>query len=191
MTILHPITVITGDGKGKTTTALGIAFSVFWGGGRVLIVQFQKGTGYTGELWSAQTLGDRFQIRQFGSVCLIREEIRRGQAMCSRCGKCFRDNRNPANDYAGMALSFVLHEAETGNWDLIILDEISHSLNRGMIALDAVQKLLLDYRKKIRFVLTGRNMPQGIQDYVDCKIECIPVKHPISQGIWARWGIEY
>lgn len=185
------VTAITGGGKGKTTTALGIAASVFWEGGRILIVQFLKGTGYTGELWVAQAFGERFQIHQFGAVCSISEDIRSGQAMCSRCGKCFRDNRNHENGYAVLALSFVLKEAETGNWDLIILDEISHSLNRGMIAEDVVQKLLHDYRKKIRFVLTGRNMPQGILDYVDCTIECIPVKHPISQGIWARRGIEY
>jgi cob(I)alamin adenosyltransferase len=191
VTTFPAVTAITGGGKGKTTTALGIAFSVFWEGGRVLIVQFLKGTGYTGELWAAQELGERIQIRQFGAACQIQKEIRSGQAMCSRCGKCFRDNRNPENDYAGMALSFVLHEAETGNWNLIVLDEISHSLNRCMIAADAVQKLLQDYRKKIRFVLTGRNMPQSIQDNVDFTIECIPVKHPISQGIWARRGIEY
>ena len=147
--MLPRLTVITGNGKGKTTAAMGRAVLAAWSGERVLVVQFLKGTGYTGELTAAEHWSGRLVIRQFGAGCLHMAEIRDGLGECRRCGNCFRANKLPENRFVDQALP------------------------------------------KVRLVLTGRNMPQALLALADEATECEMVKHPISQGIFGRWGVEY
>ena len=191
MDCLPRITVITGNGKGKTTSAMGRAVLAAASGERALVVQFLKGTGYTGELTAAPYWQGHLEIRQFGAGCPHSAEIGRGVGLCRRCGTCFRENRRPENDFAGQALRCAQQAVESGHWDLLVLDEISHSLNKGL--LDAVQVVewLDQAASRLRLVLTGRNMPAAVLALAEEATECAVVKHPMSRGILGRWGVEY
>ena len=109
--MLPRLTVITGNGKGKTTAAMGRAALAAWNGERVLVVQFLKGTGYTGELTAAEHWSGRLVIRQFGAGCLHMAEIRDGLGECRRCGNCFRANKLPENRFVDQAFESVMQAA--------------------------------------------------------------------------------
>ena len=189
--MLPRLTVITGNGKGKTTAAMGRAVFAAWNGERVLVVQFLKGTGYTGELQSAGQWSGHFVIKQFGAGCLHSEEIRQGLGECRRCGSCFRANKLPENRFVGQAFDYVRQAAESGQWDLLVLDEVSHAVNKGLLDMAEFVAWLQGAMPKVRLVLTGRNMPPRLIALADEATECEMVKHPISQGIFGRWGVEY
>ncbi|WP_425060748.1 Corrinoid adenosyltransferase [Sporomusa carbonis] len=184
------IYIFTGPGKGKTTAALGLAVRAAASGTRAAVVQFLKGGGYTGELYSATYLAPNFSIKQFGFGCPIAAEIKAGQALCSKCGRCFRENRNPANNYATQALKYA-QDLLNGSVGVLMLDEISHALKHKLISLDAVLKLVTTRPPGVTLVLTGRNMPFELIELAHQASECRIVKHPIDNGIDARRGIEY
>ena len=73
----------------------------------------------------------------------------------------------------------------------MVLDEISHSVNRALIDVAEVRNLMAIYRNRMQFVLTGRNMPDELRAVADQITECTPIRHPIEQGILGRRGIEY
>jgi cob(I)alamin adenosyltransferase len=191
MDMFPRITVLTGNGKGKTTSGLGRAVLSAWSGERALFVQFLKGTGYTGELRSAEHWQGSLAIRQFGAGCPRSLEIAKGLLDCERCGTCFRENRNPANNFAGKAFEYAQAAASSGQWDLLVLDEISHAMNRGLLDTAKVVEWVLDASSSVRIVLTGRNMPPEVIEIADESTECTMVKHPIARGIWGRRGVEY
>lgn len=186
-----PVIVITGDGKGKTTTALGMAVLAAGQGERVRMIQFLKGGGYTGELSSCRYFHDLFVIYQFGYGCSISEDIRSGKKVCNKCGICFRENRNPERNYAGRAFELAKQFAEDPSVSLLILDEVSHAIRRGLINEEALVELITQRLSGIRLVLTGRNMPDRLISLADSATYCAAVKHPIQDGIDARRGIEY
>lgn len=185
------ITVVTGNGKGKTTSGMGRAVLSAFSGDRVLVVQFLKGTGYTGELPAAEHWQGRLEIHQFGAGCPHSMEIAQGLRMCERCGACFRENRKPENNFAGKAFECAQLAVLSGQWDLLVLDEISHAMNRGLLDTEQVVKWLLTASAQVRLVLTGRNMPEKVLEIAEETTECKLVKHPITQGIWGRRGVEY
>ncbi|SMD06138.1 cob(I)yrinic acid a,c-diamide adenosyltransferase [Sporomusa malonica] len=184
------IIIFTGSGKGKTTAALGVAIQAAGNGQRAAVVQFLKGGGYTGELYSARYLDPYFSIKQFGFGCPIAVEIQSGEALCTKCGQCFRENRNPANHFAPQALAYA-QELMNESVDVLVLDEISHAIKHKLIELEAVLALLNGRTPGMSIVLTGRNMPPEIIEMADDASECRVVKHPIDSGIDARRGIEY
>lgn len=181
------IRIFTGNGKGKTTAALGTALSAALQGRRVAMIQFLKGGGYTGELASIRTLALPFSIRQFGYGCKIAEAIRSGEAVCTKCGECFGQNRKPENGYADAAWQAAREAAAEA--DLLVLDEVSHALNRKLLPLEEFVVWLK--RLKNDVVLTGRNMPQEILEIAAAATECVPQRHPMQKGIDARRGTEY
>lgn len=185
------VIVITGEGKGKTTTALGLAVQTAVEGKKVRIVQFLKGGGYTGELESCHYFGDNLYIHQFGYGCPIAVDIKAGRQVCTKCGLCFRENRNPERNYAGLALELAQELAIESSIDLLILDEISHAIRRGLIAEEKVVQLILDRSPAMSVVLTGRNMPETLVALADSATFCHAIKHPMKAGIDARRGIEY
>ena len=189
--MLPRLTVITGNGKGKTTAAMGRATLAAWSGERVLVVQFLKGTGYTGELTAAEHWSGRLVIRQFGAGCLHAAEIRDGLGECRRCGNCFRANKLPENRFVDQAFEAVKQAAESAQWDLLVLDEVSHAINKGLLDQGRFIDWLHTALPRVRLVLTGRNMPQALLALADEATECEMVKHPILQGIFGRWGVEY
>lgn len=184
------IHIYTGDGKGKTTAALGLALRTALTGKKVHIVQFLKGGGYTGELVSIGRI-DNLKITQFGFGCHMAAEIASGRALCIKCGVCFRENRNPVHDFAGKAFRYAQSLVTEGNVDLLILDEISHAIRHKLLSVEAVLALIKSRPTTMDIVLTGRNMAVELLAEADSITECQAVKHPMSQGIPARWGIEY
>lgn len=181
------IGIFTGAGKGKTTAALGTALRGALDGRKVIIVQFLKGGGYTGELAAIDALPLALSIRQFGFGCHRAELIRSGAEKCSKCGRCFKQNRNPAFRFAELAWEFACGAVLDA--DLVVLDEISHAVNRKLLVEAVVVEWLTGVKADV--VMTGRNMPESFIALADFVTECKPLCHPMENGIDARRGMEY
>lgn len=185
------IRIFTGNGKGKTTAALGSALRAAGENRRVVVVQFLKGTGYTGELEAAKLINPKILIRQFGFGCHISSAIKEGSAECLKCGICFRENRNPVNNFAPMALAYAQEILAKDMADLIILDEISHALKHDLIPLAKIINIVNSLPPYVELILTGRNMPSELMAIADEITVCHAYKHPMTAGLAARRGIEY
>jgi cob(I)alamin adenosyltransferase len=185
------VRVFTGKGKGKTTSALGEALLAYSQGLEVLIVQFLKGSTYMGELYGLQRLG--IPLIQFGVGCRWSGMIRTGLKHCSGCGECFRQNRNPeiAVPLVAQGVEFIKSKIQDPRLGLIILDEVSHAMNRGFLGIDTLRELILSSHKDLDWILTGRDMPQEILPLVEEWWDLNPEKHPFQAGIRSRRGIEY
>ena len=184
------ITVYTGQGKGKTTSALGEAVLALSRGQRVLMVQFLKGSTYSGELIGLSRLG--IPLIQFGVGCRWSGMIRTGLKHCTGCGECFRQNRNPeiAIDLVQQAFDYVSGEVKVDTYQVIILDEVSHALNHGFLSVDQLKELLSS-RSSLHWILTGRGMPDSLEPLVDNWFDLNLLKHPFAKGVNSRRGIEY
>ena len=180
------IIVITGDGKGKTTCAMGLGFQAALLGKQVRAAQFLKGGGYTGEIFSSEKFGEQFQIIQFGKKPENHEEIAAGN---EKSRALFGENRKA--EYALEALKQAVEWANDETVDVLILDEVSHSINRELVELSAILELLKSKRPDLTIILTGRRMPEEIIELADEATEAYPERHPMKKGIGARWGIEY
>ncbi len=183
------ISIITGNGKGKTTGALGMALVALGEGKRAAVVQFLKGNSYAGELFSAQRAGLR--IYQFGWGCPWSSLIRNGEIKCKRCGECFRQNRDPKHGFAGDALKFSRKLVEEQRYDMVVLDEVSHALRMSLIDQQQFTDFILENCCNTDFVLTGRQMPESITALADAVYELTETRHPLKYGIPSRRGIEY
>lgn len=183
------VTVITGNGKGKTTSALGLALISLGEGGKAAVVQFLKGNSYAGELLAAQRAG--LKIYQFGWGCPWSSLIRSGEMHCKSCGECFRHNRDPQYGFAPKALALAHSLAESGDYAMLVLDEVSHALRRGLLEVTDLVEFLDKYRDRVDLVLTGRDMKAEILAAADEAYELKESKHPFHAGIPSRRGIEY
>ncbi len=183
--------VYTGDGKGKTTAALGLCLTALGQGRAVAFIQFLKGSSYTGELFSTARFGKRWHFAQFGWGCPFSGLIRTGEMACQKCGQCFRENRDPRHRFAPRALAYAVRLAGEGAYHLLVLDEISHAICRGLLPVEDVLVFLRNKPASLAVVLTGRNMPQELTDAADFVSENRLIKHPFAKGIPSRRGIEY
>jgi len=169
------IHVYTGNGKGKTTAALGLAFRAVGSGLKVLIVQFLKGEdNYTGELESALKLAPDLEIR-------------------TRGGAGFVDPADPepgAGEMVREALDEARREIQSGRWDLVILDEINVAVHFGLIDVQEVLELLDSKPDGVEIVLTGRYAPLELIERADLVTEMREIKHYFKAGVPARKGIE-
>lgn len=183
------ITVFTGDGKGKTTSAMGEALLSLALDKKILMLQFLKGSTYSGELTGLYRLG--IPLIQFGIGCRWAGMIRSGLKHCTNCGECFRTNRDPkvAMELIQEALNYLSQVLEKSEYDVIILDEISYALNRGFLDLQILLGLIEN--SNLHWILTGRRMPQEILEIADSWWELKAIKHPYRQGVPSRRGIEY
>ncbi|HHU86161.1 MAG: cob(I)yrinic acid a,c-diamide adenosyltransferase [Pelotomaculaceae bacterium] len=170
------ILVNTGNGKGKTTAALGMALRAWGQGMKVLILQFIKGGWKYGELKAARKLAPDFEIRQMGEGFIKGED-----------DSSLGEHRHAARQ----ALETARKEIASDRYDLIILDEVLYAIYYGLIKLDDVLELLGQKPEKLHLVLTGRNAPPQIIERADLVTEMREVKHPFTQGIAAQKGIEY
>jgi cob(I)alamin adenosyltransferase len=168
------IQVYTGDGKGKTTCALGLALRVMGQGFKVAMVQFLKGRE-TGESRAAMRLAPDMTLRYFGRPGLV-------------------NLKSPApEDLARVraAWDFARGVLEAGAHDLVILDEINLALAHGLIPLEEALTLLKRRPPWVEVVLTGRRAPQELVALADLVTEMQPVKHYYQAGVRARRGIEW
>ena len=178
--------VITGDGKGKTTSSLGLALRAIGNNLKVHMIQFLK-SGFTGELYSAKKLG--FEIEQFG-VDALKERQRHLQEFADKTGK-FVFQPDIKEQYAAMqGWEHAKKVIRSNNYDVVILDEINCVLEKGLIPLDEVLEIVKEHGK-VELVLTGRDAPRELMDAADYVNVVQRVKHPWQKGIVARKGIEY
>ncbi len=188
------IQVYTGDSKGKTTAALGQAFRALGHGFHIGMVQFMKGTTYTGEIYAAERLFPYFQIYSYGRGCKKAAMIKSGDAQCDACMECFVLPGNiEENDWTTLRKAYARAEKMLQDpwFDIVILDEISAPYNLGMMDHDELAALLALKSDSVELILTGRTMPQWVVDHADLVTEMKMVKHPFQSGIPSRRGIEY
>lgn len=171
------IQVYTGDGKGKTTAAIGQGIRAYGRGKTVYMVQFLK-SSETGELLTLKNLEPGFRVIRFekerGFIwSLSKTEIEELKCEILR------------------AFDFVKETFRDNACDVLILDEIMAVLGNGLIGINDVLDIVKNKPENIELILTGRNVPSEIievADYVS-QVECL--KHPFEKGIAAREGIEY
>lgn len=188
------IQIYTGDGKGKTTAALGLGLRAFGHGYRVRVIQFMKGTSYTGELAAIRSLGPGYEIFQFGRDCKFAESMAKGEFDCNGCGECFvvPGKAEPCDiTMAEEAYDLSRRTLELAEADLVVLDEIANAVRFGLITAGRCEELAKCKPEGVELVLTGRNMPQSLIDMADLVTEMRMLKHPFEKGIVARHGIEY
>ncbi len=170
------IIVNTGPGKGKTTAAMGTALRAVGNGLRVLMLQFLKGSWHYGELDAVQAFGDKFVMKQMG----------RGFV---KVGGAETDPEDVKLVEAAWA------EAEqailSGQWDLVILDEINYAISYHMLDPEKVVAVLKKKPEQVHVILTGRNAHPSIVELADTVTEMREVKHAYQKGIMAQRGIEY
>ena len=170
------VLIFTGAGKGKTTAALGTGFRAAGSGLRVLMLQFIKGSWHYGELDAAATLGDHFQIRPMG-----RGFIKVGGAETDP-----EDRRLIDECWAEAARAI-----QSGDWDMIILDEINYAIGYGLLSPELVAQVLAARPPLLHVILTGRNAHPALVAIADTVTEMHERKHAYQKGIQAQLGIEY
>jgi cob(I)alamin adenosyltransferase len=164
--------VNTGNGKGKSTAAFGVAFRAIGQGMAVSIIQFIKGKWKTGEQEAARRLGLELMPM----------------------GKGFTwESKNIEEDKRLMRAAWATASEKilSGRYDLIILDEINYVLGYGYVGVAEVVDTLRSRPVHVHVVLTGRNAPQEIISIADCVTEMRDIKHPYRSGIPAQKGIDF
>jgi len=168
------VQVYTGNGKGKTTAALGLAFRAVGRGLRVCVVQFIKGGGQYGEHLAAERLAPLLTIHQTGRDCWI-----------------YKDRLDPEDiRIARDTLELARRCVSGGEYDLVILDEINGAAWFGLISVDDILALLAARPEKVELVLTGRNAAPRVVEAADLVTEMAEVKHYFQAGVLGRTGIE-
>ena len=168
------IHVKTGDGQGKTTSALGMAFRAVGHGLKVSMIQFMKGNTRYGEVTSSEMLKN-FEIRQFGRASFV-------------------NKKNPDKidiELAQEGLRYAKEVIESKKYDLVILDEINVAIDYGLISGEEVLDTIEKKPEDLELVLTGRYAPKEIIEISDYVSQILDIKHPFKEGVLAREGVEY
>jgi len=173
------VIVNTGDGKGKTTAALGLAMRAAGNGFRIYIIQFIKGRWKTGESKTLAALAPNVEVVRMGTGFTIEH---------------LRDPRIPMSEHeqaAALAFQRAREVVASSEYDMVILDEILGSVKANLVTLDEVLALIQAKPARLHLVLTGRGAPPEIVDAADLVTEMRLIKHPYQQGIKAQRGIEF
>ena len=168
------VQLFTGNGKGKTSAALGAVLRALGHGMKVFIVFFMKGNYPYGEFSTLSRLSNvdvaSFGFRHFTDLANLKpEEI----------------------EQAKLALSAARQAMLSGNYDLVVLDEVNVAVNFKLIDVDEVIKLVNDKPPKVELILTGRYADARLIKLADLATEMVKLKHPYDKGVKARKGIEY
>ena len=170
------IMVNTGPGKGKTTAALGTGLRAAGNGMRVLVLQFLKGSWHYGELDAVLPFGQNFVIKQMG-----RGFVKVGGA-----------ETDPEDTRLVEAAWAEAREAiGSGEWDMVILDEINYAIGYGMLDPGQVAEALRNRPEMVHVILTGRNAHPLLVELADTVTEMREVKHAYQKGILAQRGVEF
>jgi cob(I)alamin adenosyltransferase len=173
------VIVNTGDGKGKTTAAMGLGLRAAGNRMRVLVVQFIKGTWKTGEVEAIKRLAPEFELIRMG----------RGFTIDRLRDERISDDEHRAS--AQEALALARERIGSGQYQVVILDEILGSIKAGLVDLEQVLALVADKPADLHLVLTGRGAPPELVEVADLVTEMRPVKHPYEAGIMAQRGVEF
>ena len=170
------ILINTGPGKGKTTAALGTALRAVGCGMRVLMLQFIKGSWHYGELDAVEAFGQNFVLKQMG-----RGFVKIGGA-----------ETDPEDVRMVEAAWAEAREAiYSGEWDMVVLDEINYAISYKMLDAAVVAEALKGKPEMVHVILTGRNAHPLLVELADTVTEMREVKHAYQKGILAQRGIEY
>ena len=191
--------IYTGDGQGKTTASIGLALRATGQGFRVCVIQFLKGGSYTGEFVASKNI-KQLEIHQVGKGCIKSDKqlkllekngnIVRNSRFCGDCRYCFSIDEEE-KQAATEGMSLAEKKVSSGDYDVIILDEVFGTIHEGLIELDDLIKLIKGKFAQTELVLTGRDAPKEIIKLADYVSVVTKVKHPYDKGIEARRGIEY
>ena len=166
--------VNTGNGKGKTTAALGLAMRALGHEQKVCVIQFIKGNWHYGELLSAKRFEDLLDFHVMGNgFTWTSKDLRKDQ------------------EIARQAWNFATQQVVSDKYQLIILDELTYLIKFGFIRQAEVLDVLTHKREDLHVVITGRDAPQALIDAADLVTEMVEMKHPFKNGIKAQEGIEF
>jgi len=168
------IQVYTGDGKGKTTAALGLCFRAAGHGYKSFVIQFMKGQIVYGELNSAKMMNGLITIEQMGRPDFVSKE-------------------NPERidiEMAQEALRLAEKVIKSNEYDIVVLDEVNVAVDFKLIDKEEVLRILREKPEGVEVVLTGRYAPREFIDIADLVSEIKEIKHYYTKGVEARDGIE-
>ena len=171
------VIVYTGNGKGKTTAALGMALRAIGYDHKVCMLQFIKGSWHYGEMDSSKKLEPNFELIAIGKgfVGIL-------------------DDNSPREEhekYAAEALRICREKINSGNYNVVILDEVNYAINLGLIDVQEIIKLIKEKPSNLDLVLTGRDVKEEIVELADLVTEMKEIKHPFKSGIKAKKGIDF
>ncbi|MBN2313717.1 MAG: cob(I)yrinic acid a,c-diamide adenosyltransferase [Sedimentisphaerales bacterium] len=164
--------VYTGDGKGKTTAAIGLAIRAAGAGLRVLFTQFIKGSA-SSEIDALKMFSDQITVRQYGRGRFIRD-----------------DSSSEDRDAAENGLAEIEQALSEEDYDMIVLDEANMAIQCHLFSIDRLINLIVSKPPDVEMVITGRNAHPSLLDYADVVTEMKEIKHYYHKGIMARVGIE-
>jgi cob(I)alamin adenosyltransferase len=170
------ILINTGPGKGKTTAAMGTALRAVGNGMRVLMLQFLKGSWHYGELDAVEAFRDKFVLRQMG----------RGFVKVGGAETDPEDIRLVQEAWTEARAAI-----NSGEWDMVVLDEINYAISYGMLDAAVVADALRSRPEMVHVILTGRNAHPLLVELADTVTEMREVKHAYQKGILAQRGIEF
>lgn len=168
------VQILTGDGRGKTTGALGVVLRALGHGLKVCIVVFMKGD-YPYSEWKFLAKEPDVKLARFGSRAFIDPAKVKPEDI----------------EQAKQALEFAREAVLSGDYDLVVLDEINLAAAWKLVELDEVIKLIGDKPPDVELILTGRQADSRLIELADLATECLNIKHPYEKGILARQGIDY
>jgi cob(I)alamin adenosyltransferase len=180
------VQVYTGNGKGKTTAALGLALRAAGHGLRTCIIQFMKRGWVSGERTAIARLAPEVEIHVFGSE-------RWGDSSKASQGTPWWELPPSEEDRAQAqeALAFGRKAVTGGDWNIVVLDEVLGALAHELLSLDQLLSLICAKPPAVELVLTGRDAPPDIIAGADLVTDMQEVKHPFRRGVKARRGIEF
>jgi len=165
------VQIYTGNGKGKTTAALGLSVRAICAGKKVFFGQFVKGMKYS-ELKAPEMLPG-LEIRQYGRDCFIQ-----------------RDPEEEDIRLAKEGLSDLREKIKSGNYDIVVMDELNIALFYKLFDIKEVLNIIREKHEKTEIVITGRYAPDELIEIADLVTEMKEIKHYYQQGVQAREGIE-
>lgn len=166
--------VLTGNGKGKTTSALGMAFRAIGHGFRICVIQFIKGSWKYGELESAKRFDDLLDFHVMGKGFTWESE-----------------NLEEDTKIAQEAWNFAKDAINSGKYQMVILDELTYLIKYKMISEDEIVSFLSNHPDGLHIVVTGRDASDSLIEAADLVTDMVSIKHPYDSGIKAQKGIEY
>lgn len=171
------IQIYTGDGKGKTTASLGLALRALGHGWKVLVIQFTKGDSGTtyGEIASAGKFLKNLEVHQFGMDRVVYKH-----------NVCMEDYKEAKKGW-----ELAKQAIQSGEYQLVILDELNICVAMNMIKVSEVKDVLLNKPESLEIVLTGRYAHPELVALAHLVTEMKPIKHYFDMGVMARQGIEY
>ncbi|GJQ22724.1 cob(I)yrinic acid a,c-diamide adenosyltransferase [Candidatus Brocadia sapporoensis] len=170
------ILVNTGEGKGKTTAALGLGLRAAGHGMKVLMLQFFKGPWPTGECAAVKRLEPDFKIVQLGQGFIRTRKEEHSKATIEN---------------AQVSWDRAKQEIFSDFYDIIILDEINNMIYHGLVSVEEVISVLKERPKRLTVILTGRNAHEKVIEMADTVTEMREIKHHYKRGINAQEGIEF